>query len=54
MNFSKFFRADFVVVHHAQYQRLITQAVLWSLKLPVPKVGVKLQIKPEVLELPRR
>ena len=39
---------------HAQYQRLIAQAVLWTMKLPVPKGGVRLQIKPKALELRRR
>jgi len=28
--------------------------VLWSLKQPVPKGGLKLNLKPEVLELRRR
>ena len=39
---------------HEQYQRLIAQAVLWSLKQPVPKGGLKPNLKPEVLELRRR
>ncbi len=36
---------------HEQYRRLIAQAVLWTLKLPVPKDGVKVKLDPQVLEL---
>ena len=39
---------------HEQYQCLIAQAVLWSMKLPVPKGGLNPNLKPEVLELRRR
>jgi len=39
---------------HAQYQCFIAQAVLWSITRPVPKGGVRLQIKPKALELRRR
>ena len=36
---------------HEQYRRLIAQAVLWTLKLPIPKDGAKVKIDPQVLEL---
>jgi type 1 glutamine amidotransferase len=36
---------------HEQYQRLITQAVLWTLKRPIPKDGLKVQLDSKVLEL---
>jgi len=39
---------------HEQYQRLIAQAVWWSLKLPIPKDGLDPKLKPEVLELRQR
>ena len=48
----------FVCVHfhknweREDYRRLAVQATLWSLKLPVPKEGVSVDIDPKVLELP--
>jgi type 1 glutamine amidotransferase len=48
----------FVCVHfhknweREDYRRLAVQATLWSLKLPVPKKGVNVDIDPKVLELP--
>ena len=36
---------------HEQYQRLIAQAVLWTLKKPVPNGGIKLKLDSKVLEL---
>jgi len=36
---------------HLQYQRLIAQAALWSVKLPVPKKGIRLEIDGRVLDL---
>jgi len=36
---------------HRQYQRLIAQAVLWTLKLSVPKDGFKVKLDPKALEL---
>ena len=36
---------------HEQYQRLISQAVLWTLKRPVPNGGIKLKLDPKVIEL---
>ena len=35
-----------------EYQRLVTQAILWTLELPIPPAGVNPQIDPRVLELP--
>ena len=35
---------------HEQYQRLISQAVLWTLKRPVPNGGIKLKLDPKVIE----
>ncbi|MDP7011468.1 MAG: hypothetical protein QF685_08815, partial [Verrucomicrobiota bacterium] len=34
---------------HEQYQRLIAQAALWALKLTVPKGGIPLNLKREIL-----
>ncbi|HEY8506215.1 MAG TPA: ThuA domain-containing protein, partial [Gemmataceae bacterium] len=34
-----------------EYRRLVTQAVLWSLKEPIPENGAKVEIPGEVLEL---
>jgi hypothetical protein len=34
---------------HEQYQRLIAQAALWTLKLTVPKGGIPLNLKREIL-----
>ena len=36
---------------HEQYRRLVAQAVLWTLKLPVPNDGLKVNLDPKVLEL---
>jgi type 1 glutamine amidotransferase len=36
---------------HEQHRQLIAQAVLWTLKLPVPKDGVKVKLDLQVLEL---
>ncbi len=35
-----------------EYRRLMTQAVLWSLDLPLPEDGVNVDIEPEFLSLP--
>ncbi|MBI4661881.1 MAG: ThuA domain-containing protein [Verrucomicrobia bacterium] len=34
-----------------EYRRLVVQAILWTLQLPVPKEGVNLDINPQLLEL---
>ncbi|MDP7011208.1 MAG: ThuA domain-containing protein [Verrucomicrobiota bacterium] len=39
---------------HEQYQRLIAQAVLWTLKESIPQGGVKLKLDSKVIELPGR
>jgi len=39
---------------HEQYQRLIAQAVLWTLRRPVPSGGIKLRLDSKVIELPGR
>ena len=39
---------------HSQYQRLIAQAVLWTLKESIPKRGLQLQLDPKVIELSNR
>lgn len=36
---------------HEEYRRLIAQAVLWSVKLPVPEDGLLVDVPAEVLEL---
>ena len=36
---------------HLQYQRLIAQAVLWSMKLPVQKDGLKVKLDQKMLNL---
>lgn len=36
---------------HEQYRRLIAQAVLWTLKQPIPKGGLQVELDPEVLGL---
>jgi hypothetical protein len=36
----------------AEYQRLVTQAILWALRLPIPEEGVKPQLDPTVFKLP--
>jgi trehalose utilization protein len=38
---------------HEAYRRLVSQAVLWTLKLPVPEGGLPVDVPDEVLELPR-
>ena len=38
---------------HRQYQRLIAQAILWTLKRPIPKEGLQVNLTPEVLDLKR-
>jgi type 1 glutamine amidotransferase len=35
------------------YRRLVTQAVLWTLKLPIPERGAAVEVPAEVLELPK-
>jgi type 1 glutamine amidotransferase len=37
-----------------EYRRLAAQAVLWTLKLPVPKEGLPVDVKEEDLRLPAR
>ena len=37
--------------HHEAYRRLIGQAVLWTLKLPIPEGGLKVDVPDAVLEL---
>jgi type 1 glutamine amidotransferase len=34
-----------------EYRRLVTQGVLWTLKLPVPKEGLPVEVKEEELKL---
>jgi hypothetical protein len=34
-----------------EYRRLVTQAILWTLSLPIPKEGVPVDIDPKALEL---
>ena len=34
------------------YRRLVTQAVLWTLKMPIPKDGLRVQVKTGDLKLP--
>ena len=36
---------------HKQYQQLIAQAALWTLKLPVPKGGLSVKLDPKVIDL---
>ncbi|MBC8326860.1 MAG: ThuA domain-containing protein [Verrucomicrobia subdivision 3 bacterium] len=36
---------------HKQYRRLIAQAALWTLKLPVPKGGLPAKLDPKVIDL---
>ena len=36
---------------HVQYQRLIAQAAIWSMKLPVPKNGMKRKLDDKILQL---
>ena len=36
---------------HEQYQRLIAQAALWTLNLPVPKGGLSVKLDPKVIGL---
>ena len=36
-----------------EYRKLITQGVLWTLKLPIPKQGFNVQIDKKALELPK-
>ncbi len=36
---------------HQQYQRLIAQAVLWTLKQPIPQNGVSVKLNSKVMEL---
>lgn len=35
-----------------EYRRLMTQAILWSLDLPIPETGVNVDIDPAALQLP--
>ncbi|MDQ3623368.1 MAG: ThuA domain-containing protein [Verrucomicrobiota bacterium] len=35
-----------------EYRRLVTQAILWSLDLPIPAAGVKAEVHPQTLALP--
>jgi type 1 glutamine amidotransferase len=35
-----------------EYRRMVTQAILWTLGLPIPDQGVKAEVDPAVLELP--
>jgi type 1 glutamine amidotransferase len=35
-----------------EYRRFVTQAILWSLDLPIPEGGVKADVDPSVLVLP--
>jgi photosystem II stability/assembly factor-like uncharacterized protein len=34
-----------------EYRRLVTQGILWSLKLPIPEEGVKVDVPEEILRL---
>ena len=34
-----------------EYRRLVMQGILWTLRLPIPKEGVKVDIDPKLLEL---
>jgi type 1 glutamine amidotransferase len=34
-----------------EYRRLISQGILWTLRLPIPKDGVNVEIDPKLLEL---
>jgi type 1 glutamine amidotransferase len=36
-----------------EYRRLIAQAVLWSVKLPVPEGGLSVDVPADLLDLPR-
>jgi hypothetical protein len=38
---------------HEAYRRLVSQAVLWTLKLPVPDAGLPVDVPDEILELAR-
>ena len=38
---------------HEAYRRLVTQAVLWTMKTPVPKSGLPLRISAKTLSQPR-
>ena len=44
--------------HHnwrrAEYRRMVTQAILWSLRHPVPKIGVKVDLAETDLKLPKK
>lgn len=35
-----------------EYRRLVTQAILWALDLPIPETGVKAEVDPKTLALP--
>lgn len=35
-----------------EYQRLVTQGILWTLNLPIPEGGIQLELDESVLELP--
>lgn len=39
--------------HHVPYQRLVTQGILWSMKLPVPKSGIEPNVSDDDIELKR-
>ena len=35
----------------AEYRRLVTQGILWTLELPIPKEGLNVEIDPKLIEL---
>ena len=37
----------------SEYRRLMAQAVLWSLKMPIPKEGLAVDVDADVLKLPK-
>jgi len=37
-----------------EYRRLVKQGILWSLKLPIPEDGVKVDVPDEVLQLEKK
>lgn len=40
--------------HHPEYRRLMAQAILWSLKMPIPKDGLSVDIPEKTLKLAPR
>ena len=36
-----------------QYRRLVAQGILWTMKLPIPKEGLAVDVSPEDLQLPQ-